>query len=103
METESHAIDIQFQQDIQRLGILSGDKDNIDAFTDAYKRILEENYNEMMQCRNVDKLLSGFYRDRAEMLREMLRRQLNYFGLEWPDTSRIAAAASASASDPATR
>jgi hypothetical protein len=87
----SKAIDIQFQQDIQRLNLLSGNEDTLEAFTKEYERILTENYNSMMQCRNVDKLLEGIYRHRAEILKAMLQRQLDHFGLEWPDTTRKAA------------
>lgn len=87
---ETNAMDIEFQADIQRLNLLSGNADTLEAFTKEYERILTENYNSMMQCRNVDKLLKGIYRHRASMLKAMLQRQLDHLGLTWPDTTRKA-------------
>ena len=51
---ETQAIDNQFQQDVQRLGLLSCDSDKLGAFNAEYQRILKDNYTAMMQCRNVD-------------------------------------------------
>jgi hypothetical protein len=84
----AETIDGQFQQDIQRLGFLSCNPDALDSFNEEYERILTENYNQMMLVRNVDKLLEGVYSQRALMLKALLQRQLDHFGLEWPDTTR---------------
>jgi hypothetical protein len=92
MKTDTtQAIDSEFQQDIQRLGLLSGDADKLEAFNAEYQRILEDNYTAMMQCRNVDKLLACVFRSRAEMLKALLERQLENFGLKWPDDTRLSA------------
>jgi hypothetical protein len=85
MKTTTATIDFEFQQDVHRLGLLSGSADTLDAFTTEYKRVLESNYNQMMKCANVEKVLSGVYKSRAEILKELLQQQLNHFGLAWPE------------------
>lgn len=93
METQgSKAIDIQFQQDIQHLGLLSQSEENLDGFIEAYRLALEANYNSMIQCGNVNKLLEGVYQSRVVMLKAILQRQLDHFGLEWPDDTRLSQA-----------
>ena len=83
METQS--IDIQFQQDIQHLGLLAGSEENLEAFNNIYQQVLERNYNEMLNPQNIDKLLAGTYKARAEMLKALLQRQLDFFNLKWPE------------------
>jgi hypothetical protein len=81
---KAQANDVQFQEDIQKLNLLSGNKDNLEAFIEVYRQALETVYNAMMQCRNVDKLLAGEYRARGELLKTMLQSQLAQVGLSWP-------------------
>jgi len=83
---ETQAIDKGFQETIQCLGLLSQNENNFDGFITVYQQALEDNYNQMMQCRNVDKLLAHVYQSRAEMLKTLLQRQLDYFGLTWPES-----------------
>jgi endonuclease III len=84
---ETNAIDNDFQATIQRIGLLSGSEENMETFIEAYRQAIEDTYNSMMQVRNIDELLEGVYRQRAEMLKAMLQRQIDHFGLEWPDTT----------------
>jgi hypothetical protein len=84
---ETNAIDSDFQATIQRIGLLSGSEENMEGFIEAYRQAIEDTYNAMMQVKNVDKLLEGIYQQRAEILKAMLQRQLDHFGLEWPDTT----------------
>ncbi len=78
---ETQTIDKGFQETIQCLGLLSQSEESFDRFIIVYQQALEDNYNQMMQCRNVDKLLAGVHRARAEMLKAILQRQLDHFGL----------------------
>lgn len=91
---QSRRINSKFQSTVNHINLLSFDKDKLDGFIEVYLQAVEDIYNEMYQIRNFDKVLEGVYRARAEMLKTMLQRQITYFGLEWPDTTKKATSSS---------
>jgi len=86
MKTE--VVDSDFQNDINLLGLLSGSEENLETFNEIYRKTLERLANKMIQCNDADTLQE--HRQQLEMLKVLLTRQLDFFGLVYPpDTAKL--------------
>jgi hypothetical protein len=74
-----------FDKDINTLNLLACNHETLEAFENLYKKMIETVYNDMHLIKNTERLLLKEYRAKGEMLKTIMKRQVDFMGIEWPE------------------